>query len=189
MSFDNIHYSLVWEDPHLLTAPSRGKRALSIAGAGDNALALLLHFDQVLAIDLNPSQIALIELKKASFKVHGFFQHVELMGYCSSEQRPALYDSLTSLLSPETRRLNDNPNVLVFPGLFKGFFELGNCLRTEGIADLRTIDGDFGNSLSIVFIPDVGVLFYGNPSGCFCCFPSSLFCNLFYYFHGHLLIS
>ena len=100
-----------------MTAPSRGKRALSIAGAGDNALALLLHFDQVLAIDLNPSQIALIELKKASFKVHGFFQHAELMGYCSSEQRPALYDSLTSLLSPETRRFWDDNQEIRLRGI------------------------------------------------------------------------
>src|SRR5947209_20213054 len=68
-----IHYASVWEDADVLCealAPvARGSRLLSIASAGDNALALLtLDPAEVVAVDRNPAQLACLALRVAAFR-------------------------------------------------------------------------------------------------------------------------
>ncbi len=73
-AFDFVRYASVWEDAAVLCealAPvARDGRLLSVASAGDNALALLtLDPAEVVAIDLNPAQLACLELRLAAFRV------------------------------------------------------------------------------------------------------------------------
>ena len=72
-AFDFVRYASVWEDADVLCealAPvARGGRLLSIASAGDNALALLtLDPAEVVAVDLNPAQLACLALRVAAFR-------------------------------------------------------------------------------------------------------------------------
>src|SRR5687767_9317141 len=72
-SFNFIRYGSVWEDADVLcealSPVARGGRLLSIASAGDNALALLtLDPAEVVAVDLNPAQLACLELRIAAFR-------------------------------------------------------------------------------------------------------------------------
>lgn len=120
MAFDKIRYSLVWEDPQLLTSINdrttraettsvetirarTNHKALSIASAGDNSLTLLCDFQEVVAIDLSPAQIALVELKKASIENYEFDEHCELMGYKPSTRRQELYQGLEHHLKPSCK--------------------------------------------------------------------------------------
>ena len=72
-SFGFVRYTNVWEDADVLCealAPvARGGRLLSVASAGDNALALLtLDPAQVVARDLSAAQLACVELRVAAFR-------------------------------------------------------------------------------------------------------------------------
>lgn len=72
-AFDFIRYASVWEDADVLCealAPvARGGRLLSIASAGDNALALLtLDPAEVVAVDLSVAQLACVALRVAAFR-------------------------------------------------------------------------------------------------------------------------
>ena len=60
-TFDTIRYAQVWEDADILVPalrPKAGETVVSIASAGDNALALLAEGpERVIAIDMNPTQL------------------------------------------------------------------------------------------------------------------------------------
>lgn len=64
---EDLRYATVWEDAHVLRAGLQvqaGARVLSIAAAGDNALALLLDDPaEVVAVDVSRTQLALCALK------------------------------------------------------------------------------------------------------------------------------
>src|SRR5438093_13522356 len=82
-AFDFIRYASVWEDADVLCealAPvAAGGRLLSIASAGDNALALLtLDPLEVVAVDLSAAQIACVELRVAAFRR---LEHEPLLGF------------------------------------------------------------------------------------------------------------
>ena len=73
-AFDAIRYAQVWEDADILVAalrPKKGDTVVSIASAGDNALALLAEGpERVIAVDLNPAQLACVRLRIAAYRSH-----------------------------------------------------------------------------------------------------------------------
>lgn len=85
-AFDFIRYASVWEDADVLCealAPvAQGHRLLSIASAGDNALALLtLDPAEVVAVDLNTAQLACLELRIAAYHELEDNQLLEFLGF------------------------------------------------------------------------------------------------------------
>src|SRR5438094_10506161 len=89
-----IRYGSVWEDADILCealAPvARGGRLLSIASAGDNALALLtLDPKEVVVVDRNPAQLACLELRCAAFRRLEYAQMLAFLGVNHAQDRPA----------------------------------------------------------------------------------------------------
>ena len=128
MTFDDVRYSLVWEDPALLSSGldvQAGEKILSIGSAGCNALAMLLTAcDQVTAIDLSPAQIALMELKKAAIKKLTFVEFMSLLGLQDPSRSWELYQSLRSELNPDHRDFFDSKSPQFSAGLsFQGRLE------------------------------------------------------------------
>lgn len=93
--FTSIRYAQVWEDADILVKALNigpNSNCLSVASAGDNALAMLAQGPhKVYAIDLNPSQLHCLELRVAAFKALTHPELLELIGSRPSEQRTALY--------------------------------------------------------------------------------------------------
>ncbi len=110
--WDAIRYASVWEDADVLCAAlatvARGGRLLSVASAGDNALALLtLDPAEVVAVDLNPAQLAALELRVAAFRR---LDDSELPGFLGVEPhrgRADAYRRLRGDLPPEARAFWD----------------------------------------------------------------------------------
>jgi len=100
-----IRYANVWEDPTLLIEGLDIKskhKVLSIASAGDNALALLSQNPEiVVAIDLNRGQLYLTELKKVAMAALSQSEFIKFMGFDSDDKRWETYLSLRADLSPE----------------------------------------------------------------------------------------
>jgi S-adenosylmethionine-diacylglycerol 3-amino-3-carboxypropyl transferase len=72
-AFDFIRYANTWEDASVLCQAlepvGTGGRLLTVASAGDNALALLtLDPAEVVAADISPAQLACLELRVAAFR-------------------------------------------------------------------------------------------------------------------------
>lgn len=101
--FSQIRYAQVWEDADLLMDslnPRPGTTLLSIASAGDNALALLSGSpDRVIALDINPAQICCLELRVAAYRELEHAEFLELIGSRPSQQRATLYQRCRPLLS------------------------------------------------------------------------------------------
>ena len=79
--FGSIRYANCWEDAGILCEaldPGPGSRILSIASAGDNALALLATGAEVVAADISPAQLACLELRVAGFRR---LEHDELLRF------------------------------------------------------------------------------------------------------------
>ncbi len=98
-SFDFVRYGSVWEDADVLCealAPgARGGRMLSIASAGDNALALLtLDPAEIVAADLSPAQIACLELRRAAFGALDHAALLRFLGVQADDGRAATYRAL-----------------------------------------------------------------------------------------------
>jgi S-adenosylmethionine-diacylglycerol 3-amino-3-carboxypropyl transferase len=104
--FSGIRYAQCWEDADILLAalePGPGKHCLSIASAGDNALALLSRNPaSVLAIDLSPPQLACLELRVAAYRELQHRELLELVGSIDSDRRQSLYRACRKHLSPTT---------------------------------------------------------------------------------------
>jgi S-adenosylmethionine-diacylglycerol 3-amino-3-carboxypropyl transferase len=102
--FSEIRYAQVWEDADILVSAlePRGKTVLSIASAGDNALALIAGgAERVIALDLNPAQLACLELRVAAYSE---LSHPELLALIGSRdgtpaQRLAVYERCRKKLS------------------------------------------------------------------------------------------
>ena len=110
--FSQIRYAQCWEDADVLVealAPRPGHVCLSIASAGDNALALLAGAPaRVIAVDLNPAQIACLELRVAAYRQLHHNELLELVGSVPSPRRPALYQRCRPLLSPAAQTFWDS---------------------------------------------------------------------------------
>lgn len=108
---DAIAYAQCWEDADVLLEAldvRRGQSCLSIASAGDNALALLAKSPgRVVAIDMNPAQIACLELRVAAYRELAHGEMLELLGSAPSLRRAALYRRCRALLAPSVRAFWD----------------------------------------------------------------------------------
>jgi S-adenosylmethionine-diacylglycerol 3-amino-3-carboxypropyl transferase len=98
-AFDFVRYGSVWEDADVLCdalAPcATGGRLLSIASAGDNALALLtLDPDEVVAADLSPAQAACVEIRRAAFAALDHPALLAFLGVAPAADRAATYRTL-----------------------------------------------------------------------------------------------
>ncbi len=131
--FTMIRYAQVWEDADILLEALEiqpDDECLSIASAGDNALAMLARNPRkVIALDMNPAQLACLELRVAAFRKLEYREILELIGSVASSRRSGLYDAIKSLLAPETRRFWDaRPHDIVkgvgHAGKFENYFRL-----------------------------------------------------------------
>ncbi len=133
-SFGFIRYASVWEDADVLCdalAPAgRGGRLLSIASAGDNALALLtLDPAEVVAADLSAPQLACVELRMAAFRRLEYADLLTFLGVGESTTRGETYRALRAELSESARSFWDAQPQIVAGGIIHaGRFE--HYLRT-----------------------------------------------------------
>ena len=104
-AFDLIRYAQVWEDADILVEalrPGPGDTVVSIASAGDNALALLAEGpDRVIAVDLSAAQLACMRLRIAAYRELRHGELLELMGSRPSPRRRELLDRAARTLGPE----------------------------------------------------------------------------------------
>jgi S-adenosylmethionine-diacylglycerol 3-amino-3-carboxypropyl transferase len=127
--FDLIRYGSSWEDADVLCealAPrAAGGRLLSIASAGDNALALLtLDPAEVVAVDLSDAQLACVALRIAAFRLLEDDLLLELLGVSPSARRTALYHKVRGELDGEARAFWDaHPNEIEQGVIHAGKFE------------------------------------------------------------------
>jgi S-adenosylmethionine:diacylglycerol 3-amino-3-carboxypropyl transferase len=131
--FSEIRYAQVWEDADILLEGldvRPGHVCVSIASAGDNALALLTRDPaQVVALDLNPSQLACLALRVAAYRALTHSELLELMGSRPSTRRAALYARCRRALAPDARRFWDAHGPAVEAGIgsagrFERYFAL-----------------------------------------------------------------
>lgn len=148
-AFDFVRYANCWEDADILVdalQPAPGKRLLSIASAGDNALALLAEGAEVVAADLNPSQLACVELRVAAIR------HLEqpallgFLGIVPADDRTATYQHLRRDLSDDARAFWDaQPEAIaggiVHAGKFERYFQLFRRRILSLIHSRQRIDG------------------------------------------------
>ncbi len=128
-SFSFIRDASVWEDADVLCealAPAAaGGRLLSIASAGDNALALLtLDPAEVVAADLSPAQLACVELRMAAFRHLDHPRLLAFLGTAPSANRMETYRSLRPDLSDGARAFWDGmPDAVAGGVIHAGKFE------------------------------------------------------------------
>lgn len=122
--FSIIRYAQVWEDADVLLdalAIQPDDECLSIASAGDNALAMLARGPRrVVAVDLNPAQLACLILRVAAFRQLEHREILELIGSVASERRSALYARLRTHLPPDVCQFWDSRPELVHAGIGTG---------------------------------------------------------------------
>ena len=112
VDFSTIRYAQVWEDADVLIKGLNiqpNDVCLSIASAGDNALAMLAkNPEKVIAIDLNPAQIFCLEMRVVGYRVLEYHQLLEFMGSRPSQNRKRYYEKCKGLLTKEARHFWDN---------------------------------------------------------------------------------
>ncbi|MFM8454181.1 MAG: DUF3419 family protein [Gammaproteobacteria bacterium] len=110
--FSIVRYAQVWEDADILLDAlniQANDICLSIASAGDNALAMLAKSPKrVIALDLNPAQLFCLELRVAAYKVLKHSELLELLGSRTSVQRLVLYEKCRQLLSNQAQLFWDS---------------------------------------------------------------------------------
>jgi S-adenosylmethionine-diacylglycerol 3-amino-3-carboxypropyl transferase len=120
-NFSRIRYAQCWEDADVLLAGldvQPGDVCLSIASAGDNALALLTRNPaRVIALDLSPAQLACLELRVAAYRRLEHRELLELIGSVSSNRRRHLYRQLRGDLSTATRAYWDAQVAVIVRGI------------------------------------------------------------------------
>ena len=96
LRLSTIRYAQVWEDADVLLGAldaRPGDVHLSIASAGDNALALLTTRPaRVLAVDMNPAQLSCLALRIAAYRTLSHPELLELIGSRPSTRRLDLYE-------------------------------------------------------------------------------------------------
>lgn len=124
-----LRYANVWEDADVLCealAPvARGGRLLSIASAGDNALALLtLDPAEVAAVDLSLPQLAALELRVIAFRRLDHEALLAFLGARPQADRGATYARLRRDLSSSAQEFWDlNPLAIDVGPMHAGKFE------------------------------------------------------------------
>jgi S-adenosylmethionine-diacylglycerol 3-amino-3-carboxypropyl transferase len=130
--FSIIRYAQCWEDADALLLaldPQPGHVCLSIASAGDNALALLSCGPaRVIAVDLNPAQLACLELRVAAYRELAHVELLELIGSRPSRRRAGLFQRCRSQLSAGARVFWDSHGYEIERGIgsagkFERYFE------------------------------------------------------------------
>jgi S-adenosylmethionine-diacylglycerol 3-amino-3-carboxypropyl transferase len=105
--FTGVRYAQCWEDADILVEAldvRPGDVCLSIASAGDNALALLTrHPARVIALDLSPAQLACVELRVSAYRALEHAELLELIGSTPSRRRHELYGRCRPLLGSAAR--------------------------------------------------------------------------------------
>jgi S-adenosylmethionine-diacylglycerol 3-amino-3-carboxypropyl transferase len=131
--FSGIRYAQCWEDADILLEALNirpGHTCLSIASAGDNALAMLSKGpERVIAIDLSPAQLACVELRVAAYRELSHAELLQLIGSRPCADRRALYNRCRPALGEEARRYwdahgDDVDRGIGGAGKFEGYFKL-----------------------------------------------------------------
>src|SRR5947209_277081 len=131
--FTGIRYAQCWEDADILLEALEigpGDVCLSIASAGDNALAMLSRGpERVIALDLSPAQLACVELRVAAYRELNHAELLELVGSSPSNRRDTLYRRCRSQLSSGARdfwdaHLADVTHGIGGAGKFESYFAL-----------------------------------------------------------------
>jgi S-adenosylmethionine:diacylglycerol 3-amino-3-carboxypropyl transferase len=131
--FTGVRYAQVWEDADVLVEALDVRPddvVLSIASAGDNALALLGRGPaRVVALDLSPAQLACLELRVAAYRELDHGELLELIGSVTSDRRLDLYRRCSSRLGGFARAYWDlRPDEIVAgvggAGKFERYFAL-----------------------------------------------------------------
>jgi S-adenosylmethionine-diacylglycerol 3-amino-3-carboxypropyl transferase len=130
---DGLRYAQCWEDADVLVEGldvQPGDTCLSIASAGDNALALLTQDPaRVVAIDVSAAQLACLALRVAAYRRLEHGELLELIGSRHSTRRAALYDRCRAAMDAEPRRFWDAHPALIERGIgavgrFERYFRL-----------------------------------------------------------------
>ncbi len=137
--FSTIRYAQVWEDADILLEGldvRPGDVCVSIASAGDNALALLTKDpSRVVALDLSPAQLACLELRVAAYKTLASAELLELVGSRPSTRRTELYRRCRSALGAATRAFWDARGA----GIEQGIGSLGKFERYFALFRTRVL--------------------------------------------------
>lgn len=133
-AFDIVRYAQCWEDADILLDAldvKRGDTCLSIASAGDNALALLTRNpERVVAIDLSTVQLYCVALRVAAYRNLSHDQLLQLMGSRPCDDRRALLASCLPNLTPDCAQFWQSQAKAVHKfgiggvGKFEGYFRL-----------------------------------------------------------------
>lgn len=131
--FSHIRYAQVWEDADVLLAAldvQPGDMVVSIASAGDNALALLgAGAARVVALDLSSAQLACLALRVAAYRELDHAGLLELIGSRPSTRRAELYRRCRPLLAPAVQGFWDAQAAAIAGGIggagkFENYFRL-----------------------------------------------------------------
>jgi S-adenosylmethionine-diacylglycerol 3-amino-3-carboxypropyl transferase len=119
--FSQIRYAQVWEDADILLQAldiQPGQVCLSIASAGDNALAMLsCSPERVIALDLSLAQLACLELRVAAYRELSHDELLILMGSRSGKDREALYQRCRKQLSGDVQQFWDRRSAAIRKGI------------------------------------------------------------------------
>jgi S-adenosylmethionine-diacylglycerol 3-amino-3-carboxypropyl transferase len=130
---DYIRYANVWEDARLLIEglrPVAGKKHLSIASAGDNALMLLTTDPElVVAVDINAAQLNLCALKCAAIQTLNRADYLAFIGFTASGNRQAVFEKIRPLLSESAdaywlKNIENIEQGAIHAGKFERYFRL-----------------------------------------------------------------
>jgi len=128
-AFHFIRYASVWEDADILCEAlgpvAADGRLLSVASAGDNALALLtLDPREVVAVDLSEAQLSALALRIAALRAMDRPALLRFLGVAESEDRAATYAALRSELPAYAREFWDaHPDAVAGGVIHAGRFE------------------------------------------------------------------
>ena len=117
MTFDEIRYSQLWEDPRLLDGAkniNQSDTILSIGSAGCNLLSMLRKKPKkIIALDMSPAQIALMELKFAGIKHLDHNDFLQLIGLKHSTSRWDIFDKIKHHLSDSCKAYFEHQTHLI----------------------------------------------------------------------------
>lgn len=147
--FSKIRYAQCWEDADILLEGldiQPGDTCLSIASAGDNALAMAAcGAKRVIALDLNPAQLHCLQLRVAAYRRLEHTELLELIGSMPSDRRGKLYRQCKDNLSSEARAFWDEHQDAIQAGIggagkFEHYFRLFRQRLLPFVHSRRTVN-------------------------------------------------